>query len=247
MEITNGWHTPPKEVMSDYCERCEFYSLNDFSNFKRDTKYNTILEGNEKIVGDIALQSIKNYGGFDYLVKNIDKFKENEQIGNPQKFIYDGIEVAPSTLRYVNSLLEIKRLNINPKKIIEIGGGYGGLCKILSTEFIWDEYIIIDILPATKLCNKYLQAMKLNAKAVTEYDGESDLVIADSSLAECNLETQEKYAKLINKSKSAYIVYNTLHIAESARFYNAFISKLIGFNMKIELTNGGVNVIYLSK
>lgn len=248
MEIKlNGWFTPPKNIMERYAERCEYYATHDFSDFKNDKDYITILEGNERIVGDIALKSINKLGGHDFLRENLHKFKENETVGNPTLYDFDGMSVAPSTLRYVNTLLEIRTLVNDPKRIIEIGGGYGGLCKILSAVFNWDSYKIIDIPSAVKLCQKYLDYFKLNAKAIESCNEESDLVIADSSLAECDIETQLKYAQLINKSKQAYVIYNTLHVPNGVENYKRFISELSDFTLRTEITDGGILICYLTK
>jgi len=247
MEKLNGWFTPPQDIMQRYAERCEYYSTHEFSNFKQDKDYQTILEGNERIVGEIALQSIKDKGGLDYLKVNLDKFKENELVGNPTVMDFDGMNIAPSTLRYVNTLVEIRSFVENPKRIIEIGGGYGGLCKTLSVVWKWDSYKIIDIPSTVKLCDKYLKHFKLNAQAVESCDEESDLVIADSSLAECDIDTQLKYAQLIKKSKYAYVVYNTLHVLNGIENYNRFVNELSDFLLRTERTDGGILICYFTK
>lgn len=229
------WSTPPKEVSDAYRHKCTHYSKGDWSNFKRDKKYNTILEGNEKEVGVIAYKSIKKLGGLKILEDNLEKFRENETVGNPEIMLLNDIQIAPSTLRYVNTALEIKTLIKDPKKIIEIGGGYGGLCKTMSVLFNWDSYTIIEIPEAVPLCNRYLEHFNLNAHAVPFFDEEADLVIADSSLAECNKETQRMYAKLINKAKCAYVVYNTLGCEEGAKNWLTFAPLVLeNFNARIE-------------
>ena len=41
-------------------------------------------------------------------------------------------------------------------RIVEVGGGYGGLCKVLSTVCEFDEYILIDLPEVSALQRKYI-------------------------------------------------------------------------------------------
>lgn len=245
----------PQTNIDKYLEKCEYYATNDWSNFKQDKDYGKILEGNEPAVGDIALSNIKRLNCLNILTDNLAKFKENETVGNPKLYNFDGMLIAPSTLRYINSVLEIKTLVANPKKIIEIGGGYGGLCKTMSTVFNWDSYKIVDLPAPVKLCNRYLKHFNLNAEAVEEIDEPCDLVIADSSMAECDLETQMKYVKLIKKAKFAYIVYNSLATDKGAEIFMKILLELLpSFDALIEhsRTSSGqmvstVEILYLKR
>src|SRR3989344_1434559 len=193
-----GWDSPKKEVSTNYINKCISFVENDdlFTNFKREPDFQKILEGNGFEVGEIALKSIDNLREREKFLELLPLFKENEKIGNPQLSFFEGIgELAPSTIRYANTYFEIKKLlgkNI-PKKIIEIGGGYGGLCKILSSVYDFEEYILVDLPPVIELCKKYLSNFKeLNGKIKFVYVSKikninffnTDLVIADSSLPE---------------------------------------------------------------
>jgi hypothetical protein len=233
------WSICPPENEEKYRKACHHYAVNGFGSFKRDKDYGMILEGNEKDVGIVALKNIQKNGGVDTLLKYADKFKENETIGEPPIFNYIGFgEFAPSTLRYVNTALEIKTLVKDPKKIIEIGGGYGGLCKIMSVLNDWETYKITEVDEACELCDKYIKAMNLNAEVVSQdIDEECDLLIADSSMSECDLETQMKYLKLIVKAKYIYIVYNTLALQEGVNnFFTLLKNTLMYCDMRIEHT-----------
>ena len=214
-----GWDSPNKEVATNYINMCISFVKDNtlFKNFKREPHFQKILEGNELDVGEIALKSIDNLGKREEFVELLPLFKENEKIGNPQLLFFEGIgKVAPSTIIYANTYFEIKKLlNKNtPKKIVEIGGGYGGLCKILSSVYNFQEYILVDLPEVIELCKKYLSNFKqLNGKIkfvyVSEIDNvdfsNTDLVIADSSLAECNIETQILYTKKILKKRNTSI------------------------------------------
>lgn len=132
MENINGWSTPPLDVARKYIEKCKLFVEDDeaFANFRRDPDYGKILEGNEEEVGLIAMNYLHQHGGASFFEAYKERFKENDAVGNPP--LYEN-GLACSTIRYANTAFEIMQLlgNFNPRRIIEIGGGYGGLCKIL--------------------------------------------------------------------------------------------------------------------
>src|SRR3989344_2532424 len=244
-----GWDSPEKETSENYINKCISFVKNDelFNNFKRDKDFQKILEGNELVVGQVALASIDNKNKRGMVVDNLYQFKENEKIGNPQLCFFSGIgEVAPSTLRYVNTYLEIKELlgSDLPYRIVEIGGGYGGLCKILSSVFNFKEYVLIDLPEVIALCKKYIShfhELEGRVKFFSVADIQSinlpdiDLVIADSSLAECSSETQMLYTKLIlNKSKYIYMIYNTLHDPKGPSNFKKILKSLKNYYGKVE-------------
>ena len=59
--------------------------------------------------------------------------------------------ISPSTLRYIQNALDISYFygegDLN--KIVEIGGGYGGLCKTINCLCDFGEYHIYDMEPAS--------------------------------------------------------------------------------------------------
>ncbi len=247
MEI-KGWITPPREVMEKYVEKCKLFVENDeaFKEFKRDSDYGKILSADEPIVAKIAWDSLMFRQAEDFLNQNWQKFKENDLIGSP-KFI-KGLELSPSTLRYVNTVWEIKELlgDYQPQRILEIGGGYGGLCKSLSVIYNFEEYTNKDLPEAEKLFLKYLSNFPL--KVNCEISGEYDLFIADSSLAECDEQTQLEYGQLAAQCKYIYIVYNTTHIASMEEVFKKLMALFKDFDGKVEFAlNSPVLIIRFKK
>lgn len=244
-----GWDSPNKEVATNYINKCISFVEDDtlFKNFKREPNFQKILEGNEFAVGEIALKSIDNLGKREEFIELLPLFRENEKIGNPQFLFFEGIgKVAPSTIRYANTYFEIRKLLKKSvlKKIVEIGGGYGGLCKILSSVYNFQTYILVDLPEVIELCKKYLSNFKeLNGKIKFVYVSEidnidfsgTDLVIADSSLSECNLQTQLLYTKkILSNSKYIYLVYNTLHDPKGMHNFKAVLDILSNYDGTIE-------------
>lgn len=233
-----GWAKCPDDNARRYIEKCQLFATNDsaFANFKRDKDYGKILEGGEEIVGNIALKSIKRLKGTDLLLKHLTAFKENDRYGNPVVHDYPAVgSIAPATLRYVNNLLEIKKLigDFQPKKIVEVGGGYGGLAKTLDVLYDFDEYTLIDLPPVIELCKKYLNHFpKLKNKMRYIYcdDLEAikkikdvDLFISDSAFAECDQATQTMYTDAVaKKAEFVYVTFNTLHVKGASNEMTVF-------------------------
>jgi hypothetical protein len=95
--------------------------------------------------------------------------KENDKLGNPHKFEYDFGKCSPTSLRYIyHAILILEEIksekNIN---IVEVGGGYGGLCLILERlskfyDLKIDKYLIVDLPDVLMLQKKYLDRFELN-------------------------------------------------------------------------------------
>ncbi len=244
-EIKHGWEKCPDDNAEAYISKCELFSKSDshFANFRRDPDYGKILEGGEEIVGEMALKSIAKLD-LPVLLKNLARFKENDIYGNPilRHYKLTG-EISPTTLRYVNNCLEIKKLikDFEPKKIVEVGGGYGGLCKTMSVLYAFDEYILIDLPPVIELCKKYLDNFSDIKEKITyvycdnleeiEKIKNTDLFISDSAFAECDLATQKIYTKIAVNSKFVYVTFNALHIGNADQemkiFMNSFGSRRV--------------------
>ena len=224
----HGWDKCPPNNFVNYVNKCKLFATNNdlFINFKRDIDYQKILEGGEIVVGDMAISNIINKDKFAIALKYLNEFKENDIYGNPILQTYKELgAISPSTLRYINTSIDIDELvgDFSPKTIIEVGGGYGGLCKTLSVLYNFDVYILVDLPEVIELCKVYISKfpnLKNRVKFLTSLDNnvitDVDLFISDSAIAECSLEYQSKYIDLyIINSKYSYVTFNTSHIVSS--------------------------------
>jgi putative sugar O-methyltransferase len=219
-------------------------------NFRRDPEYATILSGSDYQIGKISLKNIKKINSFNLLLEKINEVKDNDKVGNPILQNYDELgDIDPSTLAYFNHAIEIlKIIDIyKPRKILEIGGGYGGLCRILSIFIKFDEYIIVDLPDVLKISQKYLShfpklANKVKFVSYENYenilnfskDSHIDLLIAVSSISECAREIQNKYIRdFCLNSKYIFTVWNTLHILNGISDRNNFYAFLKKTHKKI--------------
>jgi putative sugar O-methyltransferase len=167
--------------------------------------------------------------------ENLDQFLENDLIGNPKQFVYGGGKISPTTLRYIKNCLDLSSICENEEisKVVEIGGGYGGLCKTLSVLCDFDEYINVDLSEGLKVQEKYLKNFskiysKIKFIPCERLDSISDidLLISNYSLSELDIQSQlNYYDKVIKNSKIVYITYN-LMVDNVYDNYNCIVSKL---------------------
>jgi len=223
-----GWALPDTIQINNYLDDCINACDDDeiFKNFKKLEGYRIILEGGPKNLFDTFLDHIDNSSDPDLFFDNLEKFRINDSLGNPD--IYEESRIgrfSGSTLKYAFNAIEIINFIKNYgngidkiKKIVEIGGGYGGLCLILSGFIEFDSYTLVDLPEVCKLIEKYLSKFphlqgKINTISCNNLNedtfDEIDFVIAISSLGECNLDTQLKYFDtIVKKSSLSYIIRN---------------------------------------
>jgi putative sugar O-methyltransferase len=237
------WNVP-QSCIFDYLNACKSFVEDDnkFNNFKQDSRYKVILE---HVSLDESNQFISEMKNLEILTEDqIEKFKENDIYGNPEIFEYEKFgNISPSTIRYIKNTLDIFNhfSSENIKDIVEIGGGYGGLCKTMSVLFDYDNYVIIDLPEVSKLSKKYIsnflplkdkvQQLNFNELDVIE---NIDLVISNYAFSECSLDIQKKYYNdVIRNSNKFYLVYNNITPGNmnSDQFFN-YASK--DFNIEVE-------------
>lgn len=243
MDNNYGWDINPKDS-EEYVNTCKkiIEDSNIFDNFKSSKEYNVILEHVHYELGLQYYDHIQKVGKEIY-EKYLNGFLENDQIGNPNQFFYGDSKISPTTLRYIKNCLDLSFLcdGQGVSKIVEVGGGYGGLCKTLSVLCNFDEYLNIDLPETVLLQEKYLKNFseiypKIKFVPCNELEDISniDLFISNYSLSELTIETQlNYYNKIIKNSKIIYITYNLI-TNDSMNNYNILISKLKDDGFKLE-------------
>jgi putative sugar O-methyltransferase len=232
----SGWQAED-QIAVEYLAACVEAVENDeaFANFKSNPKYKTILEHVLKEQGQCYLNICREMNE-EAVDANIELFKENDKIGNPERFAYPDIKgtISPTTLRYMKNTFEMALMmdGAEISKVVEVGGGYGGLCRVLSKVCDFDEYILIDLPEVSALQRKYLDQfpdLKDKVKCIPTTDLEEitdvDLFISNYALSECDLESQMAYFQcIVQHSKYAYIIYNLVNFNDF--HYNDFIDKI---------------------
>lgn len=186
-----------------------------FNNFKQQPDYREVVEHVNKVQGDAYLQFIMN--AYPFLEAHFEKFRQNDIFGGPICYSFGRFGLfSPTTLRYVKVAgdLVTRFGDMSKMHILEIGGGYGGQCKILNDLGGFASYTIVDLPEVNALIRKYLQ--KLDVKNVILIDTENldqlnpkyDLLISNYSILEFNRPTPEKYCEIIFSVSKGYITGN---------------------------------------
>lgn len=218
------------ESYPDFCLRA---AMDDevFSTFRQAAEYTSIVETVSHTDGKEYLKIA--FKQAPELKRYINKFASSELFGNPEVFPYrigwlsPRASLSPTTLRYIKVLSDLTSLfgSLNGMRIIEIGGGYGGQCKIIRDVFGIQHYTIIDLLPCLKLAQRYLSSLKAeNIDYKTSEDLtdelECDLVISNYAFSEIRRNIQDLYLnKILKNSLRGYMLCNfKTHTWESQQY-----------------------------
>lgn len=134
-----------------------------FENFKRDPFVGSFFEPISKKQGISYFNEIKH--SHSDLLKLKGLFQENDALGNPVLGYYKPIGfVSPTTLRLVKTAGDLRAYfgSLQGYRILHLGAGYGGLCKILSALGGWTSYSIAQEPGTNLLCEKYLNRLGIN-------------------------------------------------------------------------------------
>jgi hypothetical protein len=190
-----------------------------------------------------------------YSIDTIESFcKLNDSIGNPHKCNIRSLKipVSPTSLRYLyHAHLILRHFSNQPEiHIVEVGGGYGGLCLAINflsklNYKIISSYHIIDLDSAGKLQKKYLENFDLsfNVDVSSSSDYGKNLTRTDYCLisnycfSEIDRSHQENYIKyLLPKTKTGFLVWNNIPLYD--------FGKVTNFETENPLTGPGNLYVY---
>lgn len=168
-----------------------------FHDFKRSPIFNIVQENASYEQGLASLNLILEK--FPKLFERLDKLRSNDAIGSPRVYPYDKVgEFSPVTLHYIAlcGKIEEKMGDLEGKDVVQIGAGYGGLCRVLHELHTFKSYTIIDIPAALKLTERYLaesgvHGVRLIAVKDLKEEVHADLVISDASFFESSKVSQD--------------------------------------------------------
>jgi putative sugar O-methyltransferase len=151
-------------------------------------------------------------------------FRRNDEVGDPTTYPYREIgRFSAATLRYVKFLSDMEVLfgSLNGFHIVEIGGGYGGQCRLIMSRFKPATYVMIDLPEMLRLAGRYLKTFGVD-KAVTFrqplqwFSQQSiDLVISNYAISEIRRSEQDRYLRdVIKQARRGYILYNATALSK---------------------------------
>ena len=180
----------------------------DLNNFKTHPHCVYMLEHVNYTQGVLFLKKIKKDFGDIYNTHKkyiLDTIKTNDSIGKPNVNDFEDIICSPSSLRYtLHCLLIFSHMvkhGLKEVDIVEIGGGYGGLCFFLhSLSKIYNikikSYTIFDLKEVCSLQEKYLEKLKIPVKT---FQLDSDFKLEQNSFLVSNYAFSEFSDPIRNK------------------------------------------------
>lgn len=224
----------------EYKEICVKASVDDdvFDNFKSQPKYRSMLEHADTRHGHDHLNAIKEQT--PELMEHLDKFRTNDTVGTPNLTTFAVKmpgnpqqigDLSSTTMQYIRVLSDLIGFfdNMDGLKIVEIGAGYGGQCKIINDYVNFSEYICFEMPEPSQLVRKYLDHFKIkNSVSIDAYefydnpfDISCDLVISNFAFSEQSRHIQDCYLKhIINSADRGYLWMN-----ETPESYNIDVIK----------------------
>jgi len=210
---------------------CEILEKNDIRFFKSNPNYTYMLEHVNHEQGLQYLECIKTKTQIsDSLIRVICGM--NDTIGSPNKQQYDdNLHVSPTSLRYIWQAHLIlshfyEKSKDDPIDIVEIGGGYGGLCLVIHAlakyyNISIKSYTIIDLDAPSKLQRKYLSAFSwisnvyfVNAETYGQHITNTNLyVISNYCFSEIDHIHQTQYIQhLFPKVSHGFFAWNNIPV-----------------------------------
>ena len=226
-------------------------------NFKKCDSYTYMLEHVNFDQGKQYLNVIKNKFN-EFYKNNLEFLKKlcnlNDKYGKTNKHPFeDFMACSPTNLRYILlSLLileDMKKYKLNNIDIIEIGGGYGGLCFFIHNiaplyEININSYTIFDLLEASLLQERYLNALNIKKTYFYQLDNFHNLknnsfLISTYAFSEIPMSIQKEYSeKIINpKTNFGFIAWNDIPV------YNFVENRIIEKEKEYPLTGKHNNYV----
>ncbi len=189
-----------------------------FKNFKRHRIYQGVVTCCNTYSRGMQFYNVLKRQ-FPEFINLKDRFRENDMIGNPLTQEYPEIgRFSAVTLRYlkVANALQGTFGDLQKLHIVEIGGGYGGLAKMIDVLGGYGSYTLIDLPEALELAKKYVEAAGLpnvHFEACDELDQlkdkHYDLLVSNYAYSEIDVAEQNEYiTKVINNIPNGYITFN---------------------------------------
>ena len=226
---------------------CQLAALSpsSFAQFRKGQPCCQIVETVSAQEGFACLEIVKKQSP-DFLNYK-DVFVKGDKVGGPHTYFYPEMgHLSPTTLRYIKVASDfVKHFGtLNDLTIVEIGGGYGGQCKIIADLFKCKHYIIIDIPSSLALTKKFLHEQGVtNVTFLTPNDPlpteNIDLVISNYAYSELVTDLRKNYLdKVLRHARNGYMICNLDHAFDPKSEYankSTLLSELIGAHIPFKV------------
>lgn len=208
------------QYIDDVCKR------GDLSVFKSNPSYKWVLEHVTPAQGQTYLSQLKKTSISEQKIRFFCAL--NDSLGNPDKATMEGIIASPTSLRYLYHahliLTHLQSLGMPSIDIVEVGGGYGGLCAAIhylsqSYSLGINSYTIVDLLSITKLQTLYLSTVMPTIRVSTvdastfgaPIHTSNMFLISNYCFSELSKDYQAKYiSTLFPKVSHGFMAWNAI-------------------------------------
>ncbi len=187
-----------------------------FEFFRRAPGIREIVEGVPTCVGHGYHEKLRAKLGDEALALMWDRITENDRYGNPERLeLSPQGHAASTTMRYAWNVTDMiaHGVVLDDADIVEVGGGYGGLCRMIHAFHKPKSYTIIDLPDALALADRYLKCYGIDARMVScdAYGVEPiDTFISNYALTELTRDVQDEYVnKLMTHAVCGYVTFNS--------------------------------------
>lgn len=201
-----------------YLEACRSAVLlpTNFKQFRNQKEYTEVLEHVSDVHGR---EYFRLLSPARQSIACLREAAKNDEIGSPRTMQLDsGLMISPTTLRYLKVADDLERYfgKLDSMRIVEIGVGYGGQCRIIDSLFKVKSYTLVDLKPVLELAEHFLshfplqltvQFRTMNELMPQDYD----LAISNYAFTELSRRLQEAYCvRALDRSSRGYITYNDI-------------------------------------
>lgn len=189
-----------------------------FKSFRRAPGVREIVEGVPDVVGKGYFAKLVDELSLDTLITMWERATKNDLYGDPQLVEFnEHHKAASTTMRYLWNVVDMEKrgIKMDHAHIVEIGGGYGGLCRMICEFHDPVSYTIVDLPEALTLAERYLSCFDLHINYVScfEYEYHDDPIttfISNYALTELTKDIQHGYVnKFMRSAPYGYVTYNS--------------------------------------
>lgn len=223
--MKESWNIEPK-FRQEFLDFCELAASDNeiFKTFKENDRIKTIIENSTE----------------EYKDKTVLWLRENG-LGIPF------IELTPTEVRYYYTTILIYKLltRIPSSNIIEIGGGYGGQCRIIEgLAYGFKSYTIYDLPQVQKLQARYLKDFNIQPifPAGIPEAPKHDLLISWCAWSELDFKTRTEYVEKVISKADRFIICSNYNFYEDMGILASF-----GILPKVYSDELYSNIIYFEK
>jgi hypothetical protein len=200
---------------TDYPQACYRAAFDDrlFSTWRTSYACKTIIENVSYEQGLAFEKVIKTK--FPMFMSFFEKLCLEDKVGSPVSYHYSVGQCSPVMLRYVKIAGDLRERfgDLQKLHVVEIGGGFGGQCKIVHDLGGFASYTLIDLPECTHLTRRYLKQFNIpNTRVVSCKEVKKqkfDLLISNYAIAEIDRSEQLEYINsLVNLAERGYMIYS---------------------------------------